>query len=45
MLNLHALLPRSHANGPSVRMVSWFQDCTLGSLVSGRDHETTWTPL
>jgi hypothetical protein len=40
MLNLHTLLPRSHANGPGVRMVSWFQDCILGCPVSHRDHET-----
>lgn len=30
MLNLHALMPRSHANGPGVRTVIWFQGCTLG---------------
>ena len=30
MLNLHALMPRSHANGPGVRAVIWFQGCTLG---------------
>ena len=30
MLNLHALLPRSRANGPGVRLVLWFQGCTLG---------------
>jgi anaerobic ribonucleoside-triphosphate reductase activating protein len=30
MLNLYALWPRSHANGPGVRLVLWFQGCTLG---------------
>ena len=30
MLNLHALMPRSRANGPGVRTVIWFQGCTLG---------------
>lgn len=30
MLNLHALCPRSRANGPGVRMVLWLQGCTLG---------------
>ncbi|MDW7680727.1 MAG: 4Fe-4S single cluster domain-containing protein [bacterium] len=28
-LNLHAILPRSRANGPGVRMAVWFQGCTL----------------
>ena len=30
MLNLHALVPCSRANGPGRRMVIWFQGCTLG---------------
>jgi len=30
VLNLHAILPRSRANGPGVRLVVWFQGCTLG---------------
>jgi pyruvate-formate lyase-activating enzyme len=30
LLNLHALWPRSRANGPGVRMVLWLQGCTLG---------------
>lgn len=30
MLNLHALLPHSRANGPGVRLVLWLQGCTLG---------------
>lgn len=30
MLNLHALWPHSRANGPGVRLVLWFQGCTLG---------------
>jgi len=29
-LNLHAILPRSRANGPGLRTVLWFQGCTLG---------------
>lgn len=29
-LNLHAIMPRSRANGPGVRTVIWFQGCTLG---------------
>jgi pyruvate-formate lyase-activating enzyme len=29
MLNLHALWPHSCANGPGIRMVLWFQGCTL----------------
>lgn len=29
MLNLHAILPRSRANGPGVRTVLWFQGCPL----------------
>jgi anaerobic ribonucleoside-triphosphate reductase activating protein len=29
MLNLHAILPRSRANGPGLRTVIWFQGCTL----------------
>jgi anaerobic ribonucleoside-triphosphate reductase activating protein len=28
-LNLHDILPRSRANGPGVRLVIWFQGCTL----------------
>lgn len=28
-LNIHALLPRSRANGPGWRSVIWFQGCTL----------------
>jgi len=28
-LRLHAILPRSHANGPGERAVVWFQGCTL----------------
>lgn len=28
-VNLHAILPRSRANGPGVRMVLWFQGCSL----------------
>ncbi len=27
-VNLHAIMPRSRANGPGVRMVIWFQGCT-----------------
>ncbi|MBI3944393.1 MAG: radical SAM protein [Armatimonadetes bacterium] len=30
LLNLHAILPRSRANGPGARVVIWFQGCTLG---------------
>jgi anaerobic ribonucleoside-triphosphate reductase activating protein len=30
MLNLHAVLPRSRANGPGVRFAIWFQGCSLG---------------
>ncbi len=30
ILNLHAILPRSKANGPGDRMVIWFQGCSLG---------------
>ncbi len=30
LLNLHAILPRSRANGPGVRFAIWFQGCTLG---------------
>jgi anaerobic ribonucleoside-triphosphate reductase activating protein len=30
ILRLHAFLPRSHANGPGVRAVIWFQGCRLG---------------
>ena len=30
MLNLHAIWPRSRANGPGIRTVLWFQGCTLG---------------
>jgi anaerobic ribonucleoside-triphosphate reductase activating protein len=30
VLNLHAVLPRSRANGPGVRFTVWFQGCTLG---------------
>lgn len=29
-LNLHSILPASRANGPGLRMVIWFQGCTLG---------------
>ena len=29
MLNVHAILPRSRANGPGVRTVIWLQGCTL----------------
>ena len=29
MLNLHAILPRSRANGPGVRFAVWFQGCRL----------------
>lgn len=29
ILRLHAILPQSRANGPGVRMVIWFQGCTL----------------
>ena len=29
MLNLHSILPRSRANGPGIRMVIWFQGCSL----------------
>jgi len=29
MLNLHAILPRSRANGPGVRFAVWFQGCSL----------------
>jgi anaerobic ribonucleoside-triphosphate reductase activating protein len=29
MLNLHAILPQSRANGPGVRTAIWFQGCTL----------------
>ena len=29
MLNLHAILPRSRANGPGVRFAVWFQGCHL----------------
>lgn len=29
VLNLHAILPRSRANGPGVRMTIWFQGCSL----------------
>ena len=30
MLNLHATLPRSRANGPGMRFTIWFQGCSLG---------------
>ena len=30
MVNVHAVEPRSLANGPGVRFVVWFQGCTLG---------------
>src|SRR3972149_712339 len=30
ILRLHALLPRSRANGPGMRAVIWFQGCTRG---------------
>ena len=30
MLNVHALIPRSRANGPGYRLVLWVQGCTLG---------------
>lgn len=29
VLNLHAIAPRSYANGPGVRFVVWFQGCSL----------------
>ena len=29
-VNLHAVVPRSLANGPGARFVVWFQGCTLG---------------
>jgi anaerobic ribonucleoside-triphosphate reductase activating protein len=29
MLNLHAVLPRSRANGPGVRFALWLQGCSL----------------
>lgn len=29
-MNLHAIQPRSVANGPGVRFVIWFQGCSLG---------------
>ncbi|MEO6776157.1 MAG: 4Fe-4S single cluster domain-containing protein [Kofleriaceae bacterium] len=29
-MNVHAIEPRSRANGPGVRFVVWFQGCTLG---------------
>ena len=29
-LRVHAIEPRSRANGPGVRFVVWFQGCTLG---------------
>jgi len=29
VLNLHAILPRSRANGPGVRFAIWFQGCAL----------------
>lgn len=29
MVNLHAILPRSRANGPGLRLGIWFQGCTL----------------
>ena len=29
ILNLHAFLPQSYANGPGSRAVVWFQGCTL----------------
>jgi anaerobic ribonucleoside-triphosphate reductase activating protein len=29
VLNLHAVLPRSRANGPGVRFAVWFQGCSL----------------
>lgn len=30
ILNLHAILPLSRANGPGLRSVIWFQGCSLG---------------
>ena len=30
LLNLHALAPRTRANGPGVRFGVWFQGCSLG---------------
>jgi anaerobic ribonucleoside-triphosphate reductase activating protein len=29
-INLQAVLPRSRANGPGMRLVAWFQGCSLG---------------
>ena len=43
MLELHALWPRSRANGPGVRFVVWFQGCTLGcpGCFNPETHATT----
>jgi anaerobic ribonucleoside-triphosphate reductase activating protein len=30
IVNVHTILDRSHANGPGLRTVIWFQGCTLG---------------
>ena len=39
---LHAMEPRSRANGPGVRTVVWFQGCTLGCV--GCFNPATHTP-
>lgn len=31
-LRLHAMIPRSHANGPGLRAVLWVQGCSLGCI-------------
>lgn len=31
-VNLHAIEPRSRANGPGLRYAMWFQGCTLGCV-------------
>jgi anaerobic ribonucleoside-triphosphate reductase activating protein len=30
LLNIHAILPASRANGPGLRTVVWFQGCSIG---------------
>lgn len=46
MLNLHAIVPCSRANGPGQRMVIWLQGCTLGCPVcfnpATHAHEPRW---
>lgn len=42
-MRIHAIDPRSRANGPGIRFVVWFQGCTLGcaGCFNPATHETT----